>query len=371
MSAARQWFLILAINVGLAATLQAIVPGEPKLSDRNAYEYAGQHGLDPNCGFSVYCYRVLVPVVLEQIPIDATLRWRGYQVAANALAGTILAATVWQLAGGWPAAVFASVMVQSSFGFTFAAYDPYSAEPAVFVFAAIITWCWVNNRIAGAFAAGLIGLFAKETVALVSASTALAAVISRQPRQWPWWCAQATVVMAVLLGFHWIMDTYFGWGITVNAAAQFSEGSWLAIWWQHNTSVVRKMFYLFMPFGFGWFYAAAGFRMAPAKLRQLALGAIAPMLALNYVQNPERALGNAFFVIVPLAVIALMRMPMALAVLAVVTNGALTAKVGTSTAWLPPASILLGPAAVSAAVVGWRLWLTERRGQGGHPQETI
>ena len=57
MSAARQWFLILAINVGLAATLQAIVPGEPKLSDRNAYEYAGQHGLDPNCGFSVYCYR--------------------------------------------------------------------------------------------------------------------------------------------------------------------------------------------------------------------------------------------------------------------------------------------------------------------------
>lgn len=364
MTGARQWFLILAINAGLAVAAQAIAPGEPILSDREPYEYAGRHGLEPNCGWSVYCYRVLVPVVLEQIPIDATLRWRGYQVASNTLAGTILAVTTGQLAGGWPAAVIASLMVQSSFGFTFTAYDPYTADSAVFVFAAVITWCWVTNRIGGAFAAGMIGVFAKETVALVSAATALAAVVARQPRYWRWWIVQAAVVMATLLGFHWVMDTYFGWGITANAAAKFSEGSWLAIWWANNTSVLSKMFYVFMPFGFGWLYAVAGFRTAPAALRQLALGAIAPMLALNYVQNPERALGNAFFVIVPLATIALMRLPMPLALLAVVTNGAITAKVGTSTAWLPSVSMLLGPAAVSAALVGWRFWLNARHGRG-------
>jgi len=363
MTSPRQWFLILAINAGLAVAAQAIVPGEPALSDREPYEYAGQHGLEPNCGWSVYCYRVLVPVALEHIPIDATLRWRGYQVASNTLAGAILAAATGRLAGGWPAAVIASLMVQSSFGFTFTARDPYTADSAVFVFAAVITWCWLTSRIGGAFAAGMLGVFAKETVALISASTALAAVVARQPRHWHWWLVQAAVVMATLLGFHWVMDTYFGWGITANAAAKFSEGSWLAIWWANNPSVLSKMFYVFMPFGFAWLYAVAGFRTAPANLRQLALGAIAPMLALNYVQNPERALGNAFFVIVPLATIALTRVPVALALLAVVTNGAITAKVGTSTAWLPSVSMLIGPAAVSAALVGWHLWVNQGHGQ--------
>ena len=371
MTDARRWLLILALNTGLAATAQAIVPGEPRFSDREEYEYAGQHGLEPNCRVSVYCYRVLVPVVLEQIPVDATWRWRAFQVLANTFAGTILAVTTGALAGGWPAAVLATLMVQSSFGFTFTAYDPYSADPAVFVFAAIITWCWINNRVGGAFAVGLIGVFAKETVALVSASTALAALISRQPRQWRWWLGQAAVVMATLLGFHWVMDTYFGWGITANPAAKFSEGSWLAIWWANNPNVLRKLFNLFMPFGFGWLYAAAGLWTAAPRLRQLALGAIAPMLALNYVQNPERALGNAFFVIVPLATVALIRVPWPLALAAVVTNGALTAKVGTSTAWLPSASLLFGAAAVSAALVGWQLWLTGRRAERLVPQDTI
>lgn len=364
---ARRWLLIFLLNLGLAAAARAVVPGEPGLSDRQPYEYAGKHGLEPNCGWSVYCYRVLVPVMLEQIPVDATLRWRGYQVASNALAGTITAATTGLLAGSWPAALLASVMVQSSFGFTFTAYDPYTADPAVFAFAAFLTWCWVTNRVGSAFAAGLIGIFAKETVAVISASTALAALVARQRQNWPAWVAQAAVVTATLLGFHWIMDTYFGWGITANAAAKFSQGSWLAIWWANNPSVLSKMFYVFMPFGFGWLYAIAGFRMAPATLRQLALGAIAPVLALNYVQNPERALGNAFFVIVPLAIVAVMRVPMTLATLAIVTNGALTAKVGTSTALLPPASILLGPAAVSAVLVGWYHWRSEWRAVATEP----
>lgn len=361
MTSARQWVVILAVNAGLAAAAQAVVPGEPGLSDREQYEYVGRHGLEPNCGWSVYCYRVLVPMALEQVPANATLRWRGYQVASNTLAGTILAITTGRLVGGWSTAVIASLIVQSSFGFTFTAYDPYTADSAVFVFAAVLTWCWLTNRIGGAFAAGMFGVFAKETVALVSASTAIAAFVARQPRHWPWWLAQAAVVMATLLGFHWVMDTYFGWSITTNAAAKFSEGSWLAIWWAHNPSVLSKMFYLFMPFGFGWLYALAGFRIAPANLRQLALGATAPMLALNYVQNPERALGNAFFIVVPLAAIALARVPVALALVAVVTNGAITAKVGTSTNWLPSVSIMLGPAAVSAALVGWHLWVTEGR----------
>ena len=81
---------------------------------------------------------------------------------------------------GVGAGVLAAVIAQASYGFSFTAYDPYSADPLVFVFAAIIAWCWVEDRWRAALVAGLIGIFAKETVALVSLSCVMAAAINRE-----------------------------------------------------------------------------------------------------------------------------------------------------------------------------------------------
>jgi hypothetical protein len=103
--------------------------------------------------------------------------------------------------------------------------------------------------------------------------------------------------------------------------------------------------------------AAAGYRFAPDRLRTLVFGAALPMLALNYVQNPERALGNAFFVIVPLTAIMLARVPPAVAIAAAITNGLLTAKAGLSTDLLPSTTMLVIPAALCA---GWALWSIRR-----------
>ena len=83
----------------------------------------------------------------------------------------------------------------------------------------------------------------------------------------------------------------------------------LALWWQNNPFLLRKALMLFSPFGFAWLYACAGYGSAVSRLRLLALGTVMPMLALVYVQTPERALANAFFVVVPLATILLSRVP--------------------------------------------------------------
>jgi len=350
-----RWALAFVLNLALAAALQAISPGQPRLSDRQEYEYVGEHGLEANCPWSVYCYRILVPSMLARIPVAPEARWRGYQLGANTLAGTIVAATAGTMSSGWAATAIAGLLTQTSFGFAFTAVDPFTADPMVFVISAVITLCWLTNRPAAAFVAGLVGVFAKETVALMSATAALAALGTRGRERWPAWVVQGVVVAGVLLGFHWVMDTYFGWSIRNNAAARFSEGSWLALWWANNPGVLRKGFFLFTPFGFAWLYAAAGFASAPVALRQLTLGALLPFLALNYVQNPERALANLFFVIVPLATVALARVPAAVALGAVLTNGVLTARVGSSSEWLPPAGYLLVPAAVAAACVFWFL----------------
>ncbi|MDP2053360.1 MAG: hypothetical protein Q8L75_06980 [Acidobacteriota bacterium] len=360
MSRPSRWALALLLNLSLAAAIQALAPDQPRLSDRQEYDYVGEHGLAANCPMSVYCYRVLVPGMLTRIPVDPDVRWRVYQLVGNTVAGILVAAIASRVSSAWAAPAIASILTQTSFGFAFTAYDPYTADPLVFVISATLALCWLANRPAFAFAAGLVGVFAKETVALTSAATALAALGARDRPGWPAWVVQGGIVGAVLFAFHWIMDTYYGWDMSGNAASQFSKGSWLALWWSSNPGLLRKGFFLFAPFGFAWFYAAAGVRDAPLTLRQLTLGALLPFLALNYVQNPERALANTFFVIIPLATVTLLRVPVGLALTAALTNGLLTAKVGSSSIWLPSAAYLAAPAAAAAVGVFWFLW-AERR----------
>ena len=353
---------VVLLNVVLAGAMNIGAPRPPRHSDRQAYEYVGQHAFEPNCGWSIYCYRVLVPMLLERIPVDAERRWRWYQALATSVAGSISTLAILHVVGSPLAAIVGAVLVQTSYGFTFTAYDPYTADPMVFVFAAAIAWCWFADRWVLALLFGLVGIFAKETVALVSASCLLAALAGRR-RTWRAWVVSSAAVGATLLAFRWVMDQYFGWGVSDNPAAQFSRGSWIVVWWENNPFLIRKLYLLFAPFGFAWLFAMLGFRVASAPLRHLALGAIVPFLALCYVQTPERALSNAFFIVVPLAALFLSRIPSALAVLTVLVNGAATAKIGSSTAWLPPSSVLMVPAlALTILMIG--IWLRKSHPRG-------
>lgn len=343
--------LIVALNLALAMTMSLLAPAEPILSDRPAYEYVGAAPFAPNCPFSIYCYRVMVPAVLHQLPIDAEVAWRGYQVLTNAAAGSVIAGVTLSIAPGLTMPLLASVMAQTSYGFTFTAYDPYTADPMVFLFAALLTWCWITNRLGLAIALSAIGIFAKETVAIVAASIALAAIIERRDG-WKAWLLPAVAATTVLAAFHVISRVWLNWEIASNPAAQLDHGSWIGLWWRNNPFVERKIYMLFATFGFGWIFAAASWRIASPSFRALALGTIAPMAVLMIAQTPERALGNAFYAVIPLAVMLPARVP-ALASIAIILNGLLTAKAGSSAVLLPSAKWTLIPAAIAAGLVIW------------------
>lgn len=349
----RKGAAILLFNAALSLLIQAAAPAQPKLSDREEYEYTGAHGLEPSCPKTIYCYRVLVPVALQSIPVDPELRWRVYAGSSHALTATIIATTVSLFGSPW----IASLLTHTSYAFTFTAYDPYTPDPTVFLIAALIFFCWMRDRAAPVMLLAAAGVFAKETVALLATVTAIAGIIATdRPRRWRWLlpCAAAWFF---LLGFHWYMDTYRGWSIARNPAANFATGSWLSIWWRMNPSLAHKALILFSPFGFGWLFALAGYRGAPVSMRQLALGTIVPMAALIYVQTPERALANAFYVVVPLATIFLGNCQPAAAWSAAITTALVTARIGLSTEWLPATTLLLIPAALCAA---WALETSRR-----------
>lgn len=347
--------VLLLLNAVLATMMRAGAPLQPARSDLVEYDYAAKHPLQPGCPHDVYCYRVLVPYVLEQLPGSTEFRWRTLAQVSNTAAGSIVGLMTASLTPGWAAPILASLIVQTSFGFAMTAYDPYSPDPFVFLVAAVIAWLWLLDRPIVALLVACVGVFGKETVAVMAAVAACAAVVERRSN-WRWWIVQAAVPLALVLGFHWVMDTFVGWSIERNQASKFLEGGWIAVWLANMDSPWRIALLLFIPFGFAWIYAVAGFRDAPRPLRHLALGTLLPVLALNYVQNPERALGNAFIVIAPLAAIFLGRVPVPLAFAAAIANGLLTAKVGLSTNWLPSASVLMIPAVATAGLTLWIGW---------------
>ena len=339
----RRGAVVLFVNGALSLLVLMAAPPEPRLSDRAEYEYSGRHGLAANCPNSIYCYRILVPMLLERMPGRPEQRWRALQWLAHTATGTIVSIAIAPV--GSP--LLAAVMLQSSYGFAFTAYDPYTADPVVFSIAALVFYFWMVDRPLAAAALTAIGVFAKETVALVALAPAIAVMLSDRQTRWRW-AAGAVIACVVLLSFHWYMDTYEGWGISRNPAASFSTGSWLALWWRNNPSLIRKALMVFSPFGWAWVFALLGFRGATPAIRQLALGAVLPICVLVYVQTPERALANAFFVIVPLATVFLSRISPAAAWAAAVTNSLVTARIGLSTEWLPSIALLLIPASLCA-----------------------
>jgi hypothetical protein len=323
--------------------VRGAAPDQPLLTDRNDYDYNGREPLTAYCPNTVYCYRILVPMLLERVAIDPELRWKTTQVMANTATGTIVAVTM----TGAP--FIASTLLQTSYAFAYTAYDPYTPDPIVFLIAALVAYCWMGDR--SLVVGPMVALFvlAKETVALIATVPAMAALVaSDRAARWRW-LIPAAMAWAALLSFHWYMDTYAGWGISALPSSNFLSGSWLAIWWQNNPSLMHKALMVFAPFGFGWLFAMLGYRHVTRALKQFTLGAALPLLALTYVQAPDRALGNAFFIVVPLATAFLAQLPRRVAWAAAVTTGLLTVRMGLSTDLLPPASVLFIPASLAAA----------------------
>ncbi len=364
MNTALRYAWIGALNLALAFAIYQLAPGEPRLSDRDAYDYVGQAPFAPNCPYSIYCYRVLVPSLVHSLPVNPDTGWRAYQVVSNAAAGSVIATVAATLSAAPLVPLLASVMAQTSYGFTFTAYDPYAADPLVFLIAALLTWCWVHDRVWPALALSAIGIFAKETIALIAIAMALAAVIgrwafapvaTRRPadRDWKKWLLPALASVALLAAFHFISRVWLNWEIRSNPAAQLEHGSWIGLWWRNNPLIERKVYMLFATFGFGWLFAVLGWRIAPRRWRALAIGTIPPMLVLLVAQTPERALGNAFFVVIPLAALFAARAPV-LGAIAIGLNGLVTAKAGTASVWLPSARWVLIPAAIATLLVVWK-----------------
>jgi len=353
---------LLLANAVLAGAIVVLAPREiGSTADRVGYEYVAQHPLEPDCPHSIFCYRVLVPTLLENVPVSSVVSWRALAFGTNVLTGLVLARIAMLCGAEAGGVLIVSILFQTSFGATFAVFDPFTPDAVVYLVASLVALCWVRGWPVRALLIGLVGVFAKETVALVMSVPALAVCLSGRPRRRYAWISAAVATWLGLLGFHAVMDLFEGWSERGSASADLLGGAFLARWLSDATlNSSARLLYIFIPFGFAWLYAALGLRHAPERLRVLAFAAVVLLPGLVYVQTVERALATASFVVVPLAALFLARSPILLGLAAALTNGLLTARVGLSTAWLPPVPYLLILAGTLAAVTILREWSDPR-----------
>lgn len=157
-------------------------------------------------------------------------------------------------------------------------------------------------------AAAAIGVVAKEFVLIPLAMVALIDAWTGKWRQAARAVAAAAIGFAVWMGLNAFLRLQFGYSYGPNHSPRLLAGSFLAIW-LHNMQPSDALIAILNEFGAVYLLIPIGWFRAPAKLRQLAVAALPFVLALCYVQQPDRALWNFHFVAGPLAAVVLETMP--------------------------------------------------------------
>lgn len=337
----------------LAAVLR-VVP-DPHPTDEHNMQRIGQQLLIAGCD-DLNCFRPLVPALVESFPGPVLERWRWYAVLGNA-AGAVVAGELALAFGLTRSAALLTMWISAmGSGSMSTVYHPYTADSMMFVLCPLITLMLVRGRLAWAGALATLGIFAKEVAAAPLFIAAIAYGVQRQWRPAANALAVSIGVTAIWVGLQLALMRFFAYGYGPNPSIDLLGGGYLKYWLEHaglrNATVA-----LFVEFGAIYFLAAYGWLRAPARLRAFAIAAIPPALALSYVQIPDRALWNFYYLWVPLAAIVLASLPMLVGVIFTVMFGMANLRVAGQFMAVPPIRVPIAVTLLIAAVaivVTWR-----------------
>lgn len=345
-------FVAIAVVLGCVA---AAAPAPSYATDRGTYETIGRQWILPDCG-DLHCFRMLVAWILEQLPGPSLLKWKAYAVVANAAAAMALARLCGTLGLSRPAAIHAAWLAALGFGSLFTLFDPYTSDPLMFFLGPALIDLLLRNQIAAAAAIAAVGVFAKEFAA---APLWILTIYTASARQWER-CARvlfaAMSVTLVWIAFHLTLTLKYNYSYAASASADLLGGGYLRHWASYMSPRVAASA-VFGEFGALFLLIPAGLWWGSQQLRRLAVAAIPALLALAYVQQPDRALWNFHFLAIPLSVIVLEELPSALIWLFIAAYGLANLRVGAQLPFVPSArfpvvlSVLLALTAIAVKML--------------------
>jgi hypothetical protein len=297
------------IHLGALVVLLGVIawlsPAPDRVTDRDTYEATAARFIVPDCT-DLHCFRVLVPWTLGLVPGPSMLKWKAYAVLGNAAA----AVTVFQLCLVFGltrrAAWLASTGSAFGFGSLYTLHDVFTADPLMYFLGALVTLQLLEGRIAYGGALAAVGVFAKEFVAAPVFAFSAFAAVERRPD-----VALRTLVAALFALLLWLvlqltLMLRFNYGYGGNPSTDLLGGGYLLPWFGQQ-SLRGAMSALFDVYGAYYALAVAGLWWAPAPLKRLALVSAPVALLFAYVQQPDRALWNVHYLMMPLSAVVLER----------------------------------------------------------------
>ena len=344
----------------------AIVAETPPSGDRNLYQTIGRHLVVLDC-HDVHCFRILVAPILEHLPGPSLLKWKTYAVVTSAASAIALGQLCLVLGLSARAAGFATWISALGFGPLQAVFDPYTSDPVMYLAGPLMMVDLLRGRLLGPTVIGSIGVLAKEFAAVPLWMFALMSALRRQ-----WDMASRAALAALTATLVWfalqtIFMTLYNYSYGGNPSVNLLGGGYFAVW-AAALGRPRAAAYLFLAFGPLFVLLAAGLMRADRTLRLLAWSSLPPAIAFIYVQQPDRALWNFHFVVIPIAMLVLEELPDRLCWLFVIAFGAANVRLGdpqpAAVSW-----IRLGMLTVSIAVAVFAVAATVRRDRPGKPIE--
>lgn len=288
------------------AIVLRMVP-DPFPTDEYNMQRIGQQMLIAGCD-DLNCFRILVPAIVESFPGPVLERWRWYAVIGNAAGAVVTGELALAFGLSRYAALLTMWLSAVGFGSMSMVYHPYTADSLMFLLCPLITLMLVRGKLAWAGVLATVGIFGKEVAA---APLFIAAIAHGFERQWR--LAARTLVVGLGVTAIWVvlqltLISFFQYGYGPNPSVDIFAGGYFRYWLEHS-GLRNAAVAVFVEYGAVWILAAYGWTIAPARLRAFALGAVPPALALSYVQIPDRALWNFYYLWLPLAAIVLASLP--------------------------------------------------------------
>jgi hypothetical protein len=345
--AAREAGVRFAAFAALLGGAAWLAPAPAYATDRDVYEAVGRALVVPDCS-GLHCFRPLVPWIVDRFPGPSIVHWKVYAVLLNAAAG---------VATGWLARVWglsrrgsslAAAMSAFGFGAFFTVFDPHSADPLMFAAApALFALLW-RNQLEAATVLSAVAVMGKEFAAaplwMFAAYRALAGrwVDALRP------LASAYGVTLLWVALQLLLMAAFNYTYDRNASVDLLHGGYLRHWLEH-LSLRLAVLAVYGVYGPVYVLAVVGLLIGGTPWRRLAMAAVPAALALCYVQQPDRALWNFHFVMIPLAALVLERAPAGFAWSFVGVFALANARLAAQLPFLP-SSRLLALIALAAAV---------------------
>ena len=324
--------------VAIAAVLGAIaaIAGTPVAGDRDVYQKIGRQLFVLDC-HDIHCYRLLPAPIIEHLPGPSLVKWRGYAVLTIAASAIALGRLCLVLGLSSRAAGIATWIAAFGFGPMQSVFDPYTSDPVMYLLAPLMMADLMAERLGRPTLVGSLGVISKEFAAAPLWIFALLAALRRR-----WDTALQAALGALTATLVWFalqtaLMTLYNYSYGNNPSVNLLTGAYFAVW-TDALGWPRAIASLFMAFGPLFVLLPAGWVRADRSLRLLAVASLPALAAFLYVQQPDRALWNFHFVVIPMAMLALEALPDRLVWPFVIAFGMANLRLGdsqpTAVAWL-------------------------------------